>query len=78
MRARRLAVTLLSTTMLSAALPAAVLAQTTPAAPSAADDPTEIVVTAQKRSEKLSSVPISIQALTSKKLDQLNVSNFND
>ena len=78
MRARRLAVSLLSTTMLSAALPAAVLAQTTPAAPAAADDPTEIVVTAQKRSEKLSSVPISIQALTSKKLDQLNVSNFND
>ncbi len=40
-------------------------------------DPNVIIVTAQKRSENLQNVPIAIQALTSAKLDQLNVSNFN-
>jgi outer membrane receptor protein involved in Fe transport len=40
--------------------------------------PEEIVVTAQKRSENLQNVPISIQALGTQKLEQLNVSNFND
>lgn len=38
----------------------------------------EIIVTAQKREENLQDVPISIQALGTKKLDQLNVANFND
>jgi outer membrane receptor protein involved in Fe transport len=38
----------------------------------------EIVVTAQKRSENLQNVPISITALTSKKLDDLEVRNFAD
>jgi iron complex outermembrane recepter protein len=38
----------------------------------------EIVVTAQKREENLQSVPISILALGTKKLDQLGVSNFNE
>jgi outer membrane receptor protein involved in Fe transport len=38
----------------------------------------EIVVTAQKREENLQDVPISIQALGTKKLDQLNVANFQD
>ena len=38
----------------------------------------EIVVTAQKRSENIQNVPISIQALSAQKLDQLQVSNFND
>ncbi len=38
----------------------------------------DIVVTAQKRSESLQSVPISIQALGTKKLDELQVNNFND
>ena len=36
----------------------------------------EIVVTAQKRSESLQKVPISIQAIGTAKLDQLNISNF--
>src|SRR3569832_1662066 len=40
--------------------------------------PQEIVVTAQKRSEYLQNVPISIQALGTEKLEQLNVSNFTD
>ena len=39
-------------------------------------DSTEIVVTAQKRSESLQNVPISIQAIGTQKLDQLNISNF--
>ena len=36
----------------------------------------EIIVTAQKRSENLQDVPISIQALDSRILQQLSVSNF--
>ncbi|MES2042551.1 MAG: TonB-dependent receptor [Pseudomonadota bacterium] len=47
--------------------------------PAAQDQATvpDVVVTAQKRSESLQSVPISIVALTSVKLEQLNVSDFN-
>ena len=40
-------------------------------------DPNVIIVTAQKREENLQKVPISIQALSTKKLDQLNISDFN-
>ena len=38
----------------------------------------EIVVTAQKRSENLQNVPISIQAFGTRKLEELNVNNFED
>jgi outer membrane receptor protein involved in Fe transport len=38
----------------------------------------EVVVTAQKRSENLQDVPVSIQALGEAKLEQLEVSNFTD
>jgi iron complex outermembrane receptor protein len=38
----------------------------------------EIVVTAQKRTENLQDVPISIQALGTAKLEQLHVTNFDD
>ena len=38
----------------------------------------EIIVTAQKRAQSLQQVPISIQALTAAKLDQLQVRNFQD
>ena len=38
----------------------------------------EVIVTAQKRSENLQTVPISIQALGTQKLEQLNIANFND
>ncbi len=38
----------------------------------------EIIVTAQHRKENLQTVPISIQALTSKTLAQLNVETFDD
>jgi iron complex outermembrane recepter protein len=38
----------------------------------------DIVVTAQRREESLQDVPISIQALGTQKLDELNVTDFND
>ncbi|WP_225008696.1 TonB-dependent receptor [Novosphingobium percolationis] len=66
--------------MASSALAAApVLAQEAPqaSASATADGPDVIIVTAQKRSENLQKVPISIQALGEAKLEQLNVSNFN-
>ncbi|WP_114228031.1 MULTISPECIES: TonB-dependent receptor [Sphingomonas] len=42
------------------------------------EDPTEIVVTAQKREENLQNVPVSVQAIGTRRLDQLNISNFED
>ena len=56
-------------------------AQTTPAdtpSPPAAATDGDIIVTAQKRDESIQNVPISIQAIGTRRLDQLNVSNFND
>lgn len=41
-------------------------------------DPNVIIVTAQKRSENLQNVPISIQALGTQKLEQLGVASFTD
>jgi outer membrane receptor protein involved in Fe transport len=41
-------------------------------------DSTEIVVTATKREENLQDVPVSIQAIGTRRLDQLNISNFED
>ena len=38
----------------------------------------EVLVTAQKREQSLQDVPISIKALDSKTLDELNVQNFKD
>src|SRR5215204_1591903 len=49
------------------------------AAPEAAPvDSNEIIVTAQKREENLQDVPISVQAIGTRRLDQLNISNFED
>jgi len=39
---------------------------------------TEVIVTAQRRSEKMQDVPISMQALTAQTLQQLNVQTFDD
>jgi iron complex outermembrane recepter protein len=51
----------------------------TPAAEAqASEDDNNIIVTAQKRSENLQNVPISIQALGNQQLQDLNVANFND
>ena len=69
---RTYAALLLTTTML--ATPA--FAQTAPADAAAPEG--EIIVTAQKRSENLQNVPISIQALGSAKLDQHQVASLDD
>jgi len=47
-------------------------------APPASAGLTEVVVTAQRRSENIQDVPIAIQALTGETLQQLNVVNFDD
>ena len=43
-----------------------------------APDQSEIIVTAQKREQSLQNVPISMQAIGTRRLDQLNISNFED
>jgi iron complex outermembrane receptor protein len=48
-------------------------------APSVLDDERDvIVVTATKREENLQDVPVSVQVLGTRKLDQLNISNFEE
>jgi iron complex outermembrane recepter protein len=47
-------------------------------APAAATGITEVVVTAQRRSENVQDVPIAIQAFSGDSLQQLNVQNFDD
>ncbi len=78
MTARRVIwATLLTGTMLGGApafAQATAAADTAAATTASADD--EIIVTAQKREENLQSVPISIQAIGTKRLDQLNITNF--
>jgi outer membrane receptor protein involved in Fe transport len=66
----------------SSAITAPAFAQTDtagPAAPSAQAGEYEgdIIVTAQKRDQNIQNVPISIQAIGTKRLDDLNISNFN-
>ena len=39
-------------------------------------DQSEIIITATKREENLQNVPISVQVLGTRKLDQLNISNL--
>ena len=39
-------------------------------------DQTEIIITATKREENLQNVPMSVQAIGTRRLDQLNISNF--
>ena len=69
---RHALVVLLGTTMLATS-PAYAQA----AAEEDASSGDDIIVTAQKREENLQDVPISVQALGTKKLDQLGISNFN-
>ena len=70
---------LIAALLATTALAAPVNAQAVAAAATLADAPAdEIIVTAQKRSESLQNVPISIQVLGTKKLDQLDIANFND
>jgi iron complex outermembrane recepter protein len=63
--------TLLATSML-AGVPAAFAAEAATATVE------EVVVTAQKREENLQDVPVAVTALSTKKLDDLNVGNFDD
>ena len=59
--------------------PAAAWAQSTTGAEAGASDTlAEVVVTAQRRTENLQDVPITIQALTAETLTQLNVQTFQD
>lgn len=69
-----LAGTLLATTALGWTVPA--MAQD--AAEEESVDNGEIIVTAQRRSESLQKVPVSIQALGEEYLDNQNVANFDD
>ena len=65
----------------TACVAAPAFAQTTAATPEVAaapQDQGDIIVTAQKRDENIQDVPISIQALGTRKLDQLNVTSFAD
>jgi outer membrane receptor protein involved in Fe transport len=71
----------------STALATPAFAQNPPAtgqAPAAAPNPAlesdqdAIIITATKREENLQNVPISVQVLGTKKLDQLNITNFED
>ena len=41
-------------------------------------DQSDIIITATKREENLQNVPISVQVLGNRKLDQLNISNFEE
>ncbi|MBL8772332.1 MAG: TonB-dependent receptor, partial [Phenylobacterium sp.] len=72
---QRLPITLLATTVLTA-VGSPVFAQT--AAQDTAVGLEEVVVTAQKRSENLQDVPISIQAIGTERLEALQVSDTND
>ena len=58
--------------------PVAQPAPSTAAATPTEDESNVIIVTATKREENLQDVPVSIQAIGTKKLDQLNISNFED
>ena len=63
-----------------AAIPAAYAQQAQPAPQAGAGTPglEEIVVTAQKRTENLQDVPISIQALDTQRLEQLNITDIDE
>ena len=70
--AKRITLGLLTSTMICGS--GAAFAQ--PAAqPAAQSDDQEVIVTAQKRSENLQNVPMSIQALGTAQLQEQNVSN---
>jgi len=66
-------VSLLATSML-AGVPAAFAAETAASAPSATVE--ELVVTASKREENIQDVPAAVMAMSTKKLEQLSIDNF--
>ena len=58
--------------------PAGLAYAATPADTSSSDTIEEITVTAQRRTESIQDVPITIQAITGEQLGQLNVTTFDD
>ncbi len=66
-----------SAILASAAAQAATADQAPPPASVPGNSLAEVVVTAQKRSENLQQVPISVQAFDTKKLEELNITDFN-
>lgn len=70
--------TLLASTMLSGVGAAMAADAPAPAAAASSSQLGEIIVTAQKRSENIQKVPMSIQALDTRKLSQMNVTEFQD
>jgi iron complex outermembrane receptor protein len=64
--------------ILSSASTGIVYAADAPSADTNSDAISEIIVTAQRRSENIQDVPISIRALTGEALDQLNVRTLDD
>jgi outer membrane receptor protein involved in Fe transport len=78
-RTHRMARTTLSRGLpLASALMAAVSTALAQQAPATSDGLEEIIVTAQKRSEDIQSVPMSIQALSTQKLEENHVASFQD
>jgi len=61
-----------------AAVPSVRAADTSAAADTGSDALIEITVTAQRRSESMQQVPISMQAFTAQTLQQLNIATFDD
>src|SRR5579862_6434762 len=66
------------TAILSGNAPFAMRAALAVDADPGSDSIQEIVVTAQRRAENMQDVPITIQALTSETIQQLNVATFDD
>jgi iron complex outermembrane receptor protein len=64
--------------ILSANAPFAIRAALGAVADATSDSIQEIIVTAQRRTENIQDVPISMQALTAETLQQLNISTFDD
>jgi iron complex outermembrane receptor protein len=80
---RRQSIRLALALMAASALPGLALAQTAPAQPAPSAAPpvaqvAEIVVTAQKRSENVQTVPVSITVVTAAQLTTAGVHNFQD
>jgi len=64
--------------ILSANAPFAIRAALGAVSDASSDSIQEIIVTAQRRTENIQDVPISMQALTAETLQQLNISTFDD
>lgn len=64
-----------ASTLALAAFSAPVLAQTSPATTNTSQEVEEVIVTAQRRSERLQDVPLAVSAISGDQLDRLGVNN---